>query len=168
MINPRSRYQRLHQLALVLCFAGQANTHAQDLFREPQLQSTTKPTEEMVEHCRKIMHLDPQLELQPLGFCYFDHFMDDAIAFKFKTKRTDRLFKAEFVSSDELKRARSTRELGLHLRFDEEWWNPQEQELIGGQFTVPLPGEKGVRGLCIGIANNDDETLTVYVYWFET
>ena len=51
--------------------------------------STMAPTIEQVNFCRDVMYVNPQLDIEPLGY-YMQPGMNDVSRFKFNTKTGDR------------------------------------------------------------------------------
>ncbi len=134
----------------------------------PAPEITTTPGRQQIQYCRDVMYIHPELVLEPVGYYYEHGFQDDQIAFKFiaRTRQLDGIFDPAFVPPSELVTRKSN--IGLERDIGQPWWDSHTQTLIGGNFTVPPPGSQGTRGLNVGIADNGDDTFTVYVYWFET
>ena len=154
-------------IALLLVVASMIGCGGPDIFQTPPPTVTTSPDAAQIKYCREVMYIEPELEIEPLGYRYEHGFQDDAIAFKFiaKTETIGDIFNSEFVDSAELV-LRDT-EYGLRNDLAETWWDVANRKLIGDNFNVPPPGSTGARALNIGIFDNDDGSFTVYVYWFE-
>ena len=114
------------------------------------------------------MYINSDVEITPDGYFYQEHFLDDEAAFKFTVSvdSVSDIFQSEFVPPEKLAARNSLAELNGNR--SPNWWDPSSRSLVGGDFTVPPPNAPGNRGLCIGIAGNQDGTYTVYVRWFET
>ena len=150
-------------LACLLVLAGCA-----DPFETPPPDVTSKPSAKQIQYCRDVMYINPKISITPIGYYYEHGFQDDSICFKFvaQAERTDEIFLAAFVPPSEMVERTSLH--GLDHNIGEKWWDPAGQTLIGGNFTVPPPNSQGTRALNIGIIDNEDNSFTVYVYWFET
>lgn len=163
MVTQARAIQTLHSLILALAlttilgcdFGTQANSE------------TTTPSAKQIQHCRKAMYINPDVEISPLGHCLDFGFQDDVIHFKFiaKTDKIEEIFQSEFVSPDKLvpRNALDPPRYGLA----QEWWDASQHSLTGGDFFVPDPRTSGDRGLRIGILKNGDGTCTVYSSWLE-
>ncbi len=129
--------------------------------------STTTPTKEQVAKCRKVMYIDPAVEIEPLGYA-LDAGMDDVIRFKFIAKTDDpsMLFDDSQVESTRFKPI--LKPATFFTAAPETWWMLSSTASLGAKFSVPPPNSKGTRGLNIAYTKNDDKTLTVYVLWYET
>ena len=129
--------------------------------------TTTSPTTDQVKYCRAVMYINPELEIDPVGYS-IETGMDDVIRFKFVAMTDDPaiLFDPSRVDTKEF--ADEFTLSGLNPQAPETWWDLSSQQLTGANFTVPPPGSKGMRGLNIAYAKNEDGTLTVYVLWCET
>lgn len=125
--------------------------------------STSTPTDDQVQFCRKAMYIDEKLRIHPIGF-YLQSGMDDLVRFKFiaETDDSSKLFDPRHVDSAKFK-ARGDLN-GLHPDSDTPWWDVSSRPLTGENFVVP----PGIRGLNVGYFDNGDETLTVFVLWHET
>lgn len=129
--------------------------------------STTKPTEEQVAQCRDVMYINPEIEINPVGYALTQS-LDDVIRFKFIALTDDptTLFDATHVDSTQF--AAKFNPYALNPKGNESWWDLSSQELTGANFSVPSPNSSGTRGLNVAFTENDDKTLTVYVLWHET
>jgi hypothetical protein len=128
---------------------------------------TTTPSAKQVERCREVMYINPDLKIEPLGYC-FKPDLDSSIRFKFLAQTNDP--SQVFVSSrvDASKFNDRFRKSALEVNANVGWWDVSSIRLEGGNFEVPSQGGTGVRGLDVGYAKNADGTLTVYVFWWET
>ncbi|QDU45990.1 hypothetical protein Mal52_44870 [Symmachiella dynata] len=133
----------------------------------PNPKSTATPSPEEIQYCRDVMYINPDLDIEPLGFS-LQSGMDDVIRFKFLAKTDDpsKIFDATHVDSAKFKSDFGVYALDPDAKDD--WWDVSSQTLVGGNFTVPPPKSQGTRGLNIGFTENDNSTLTIYVLWHET
>lgn len=129
--------------------------------------TTTSPTIAQVTYCRDVMYINPELEIDPVGYS-IETGMDDVIRFKFIAKTDDPSILFDPSRVDTKKFADDFTLSTLNPQAPETWWDLSSQKLTGANFTVPPPDSKGARGLNIAYAKNDDGTLTVYVLWYET
>jgi predicted small secreted protein len=129
--------------------------------------STTTPTKEQVVFCRQVMYINPDLEIEPLGY-HLHSGMDDVIRFKFSAKTDDPAQLFDKTQVDSAKFAADFQVSALNPQATEVWWDVSSKKLSGGNFSVPPPNAAGTRGLNIGYCKNDDGTVTVYVLWHET
>lgn len=148
---------------IVCCLAGCQT----DFMGFPNPTSTTAPTPDQIQYCRDVMYINPDLDVEPLGY-YIQPGMDDVIRFKFIAKTGDpsELFDPKHVDSAEFKT--DFRVSAMDPKATDKWWDISSQKLTGGNFSVPPPNAPGGRGLNIGYTKNADGTLTVYVLWHET
>ena len=86
--------------------------------------------------------------------------MDAAMWSKFtvRAKGIDEVFDASRVDTSEF--ARDGYEFKVDW-IDDAWWDADKRRLIGGEDEV---GDDFLR---VGYVDNGDETLTVYIFWFE-
>ena len=154
-------------IAFLLVVASMIGCGEPDIFQTPPPTVTTSPDAAQIKYSRRVMYVNQELEIEPLGYRYEHGFQDDAIAFKFiaKTETISDIFNSDFVEPAKLV-LRDT-EYGLRNDLTETWWDVANRKLIGDNFIVPPPGSTGGRALNIGIFDNDDGSFTVYVYWFE-
>ena len=133
---------------------------------KPPVVSTT-PNQEQVDYCRKVMYINPEIEIEPIGYYYEYGFQDDLICFKFDALTDDyaKIFQADVLPVEKL----VTQERSRHLDRDigQKWWDPPKSKFIGGDFSVPDPRTKGDRGFSVAVVANGEGRFTVYVYWFE-
>ena len=129
--------------------------------------TTTSPTIDQVKYCRDVMYINPELEIDPIGYS-IETGMDDVIRFKFIAKTDDPSILFETSRVNTKKFAEDFIPSSLNPQASETWWDLSSQQVTGANFTVPPPNSKGTRGLNIAYAKNDDGTLTVYVLWYET
>jgi hypothetical protein len=129
--------------------------------------STTSPTAEQVAYCRDVMYINPELDIEPLGY-FLQPGMDDLIRFKFTAKTDDPSLLFDDSQVDSTAFSPDFYVSALDPTTSEKWWDISSQTLSGGNFTVPPPKSSGTRGLNIGFVKNDNGTLTVYVLWHET
>ena len=129
--------------------------------------TTTSPTKDQVAYCRDVMYINPELEIDPVGYS-IETGMDDVIRFKFIAKTDDPSILFNPVRIDRKKFVDDFRLSTMKPQAPETWWDLSSQQVTGANFTVPPPDSKGTRGLNIAYAKNDDGTLTVYVLWCET
>lgn len=129
--------------------------------------TTTSPTNEQVQYCRDVMYINPDLEIQPVGYSIRTG-LDDEIRFKFIAQTNDpsQLFDTTHVDSQKF--LKEFNPSMLKPEAGEAWWDLSSRQLQGADFIVPPPGSQGSRGLNIAYSKNDDGTLTVYVLWHET
>ncbi|MDA7884801.1 hypothetical protein N9B23_00355 [bacterium] len=129
--------------------------------------STTTPTKEQIAKCRKVMYINPDVVIEPLGYA-LDAGMDDVIRFKFIAKMDDpsMLFDDTQVESTKFKPI--LKPSSFFTAAPETWWKLSSKATLGAKLSVPPPNSKGTRGLNIAYTKNDDKTLTVYVLWYET
>ena len=108
------------------------------------------------------MHIDPDIEIAPVGYYYQEHFLDDEAAFKFtvQTDSISNIFNSDVIDSAKFVPRKSN--TGLELNEGEVWWDPNLHPLVGDDFNVKSDAVN------IGILDNDDGSFTVYVRWFET
>ena len=152
--------------ALLACFMLIGGCSVEPVGTSPS-DNTTTPSLKQIQYCRDVMYINPELDLQPLGYYYTNGDQGESIYLKFIVNTADVgdiFFQLEPVSFRELKALESVKVLG-HI--NEKWWDPAEQSLIGADFVVPPPGSNGSRDLNIGISDNGNGTFTVYVHWFE-
>jgi len=129
--------------------------------------STTTPGKEQVAKCRDVMYINPEIDIKPLGYA-IETGMDDTIRFKFVANTDD---PSALFDSTQVDASRFTDDFNpyaLHREGAEVWWDLSSKSMSGANFSVPPPGSKGTRGLNIAYVKNDDNTLTVYVLWYET
>ena len=128
---------------------------------------TTSPTAAQIAYCRDVMYINPELDIEPLGY-FLQPGMDDVIRFKFTAKTDDPSLLFDDSQVDASKFSSNFSVSALDPKATDMWWDISSQTLSGGNFSVPPPKSKGTRGLSIGYVKNDDGTLTVYVLWHET
>ena len=129
--------------------------------------TTTTPTIDQVKYCREVMYINPELEIDPVGYS-IETGMDDVIRFKFIAKTDDPSILFDTSRVDAKKYSDDFILSTLNPQAPETWWDLSSQQVTGANFTVPPPGAQGTRGLNIAYAKNEDGTLTVYVLWYET
>ena len=129
--------------------------------------TTTSPTIDQVKYCRDVMYINPELEIDPVGYS-IETGMDDVIRFKFIAKTDDPSILFDASRVDTAKFSDDFILTTLNPQASETWWDLSSQQVTGASFTVPPPGSKGTRGLNIAYTKNEDGTLTVYVLWHET
>ena len=136
-----------------------------DPFPDPPTEITENPTPNQIRYCRRIMYIDPGVTITPLGYFHDHNFLDDVIGFKFiaQTDQYGDLFESGQVTVNELLPNYSIGSLPDNP--DVEWWPSDSTSLIGGNFRVPSPNS--AEQLSVGIEDNGDGTLTVYVVFFE-
>lgn len=86
--------------------------------------------------------------------------MDGAMWCRFtvEAKGLDEVFDTSKVDTSEFNRA------GYEFRvdwIDDDWWDVDSQQLIGGEVEI------GGDYMRVAYVNNEDGTLTVYIFWFE-
>lgn len=129
--------------------------------------STTNPSAEQIAYCRKVMYINPTLDIEPLGF-HLQPGMDDMIRLKFVAKTSDPAQLFDPAQVDATKFSTSFNLWALDPHALDNWWDVSSQKLSGGNFSVPPPKAQGGRGLNVGYFHNGDGTMTVYVLWHET
>ena len=149
-------------IAASLAFSGCDST----LGVKPPVTSAT-PGKEQVTHCRKVMYINPDIEIEPLGYHYEHGFLDDLICFKFEalTGEYAKIFQEDVLPAQKL--VMQERSSNLNRDIDQQWWDPPKSKFIGGDFSVPALHTKGDRGLSVAVVPNGKDRLTVYALWFE-
>jgi hypothetical protein len=133
----------------------------------PAPRSTITPNADEIAQCRRVMYIQPDLQIKPLGFFLLDS-IDDIVRFKFIAMTDDpaSIFDPKFVDPTAFRVGIDTH--ALQPNSTDSWWDLSKKTLTGGRFVVPPPGAQGSRGLNIGYTRNQDKTITVYVLWHET
>ena len=159
----QSRTERLASSIVLLVLAGCGG----DFTGRSGDVSTTTPGIEQVAKCRDVMYINPEIDIKPLGYA-IETGMDDTIRFKFVAHTDDpsALFDSNHVDASRF--ADDFNPYTLRPQSAEAWWDLSSKSVSGANFSVPPPGSKGTRGLNIAYVKNDDNTLTVYVLWYET
>jgi hypothetical protein len=129
--------------------------------------STTTPTKEQIAKCRKVMYINPDVVIEPLGYA-LDAGMDDVIRFKFIAKTDDPSILFDDTQVESTKFKPILKPSNFFTAAPETWWSLSSKTSLGAKLSVPPPSSKGTRGLNIAYTKNDDKTLTVYVLWYET
>ena len=121
-------------------------------------EETINPTLQQVSKCRELMHLNPSLDITPLGYKLLASGIDDAIWFKFRadTVSLNEIFNLSTIAKEFSEGFVLIPEKGLN------WWDVVNKNFIGGQ--VSLPNSKFMN---VGIEKEMDG-LIIYIFWFET
>lgn len=104
------------------------------------------------------MCIDSKLEIDAKGF-QRDYAMDGSMWFEFVAE-TDQIENV-FTTKIDTKSFRDG--IKFHGNPKPNWWHAEQYELTGGQAQV-------ANGSYIDVAykKNDNDTLTVFIFWFET
>ncbi|MFT5524650.1 MAG: hypothetical protein ACI9HK_002612 [Pirellulaceae bacterium] len=121
--------------------------------------TTTTPSQEYVARCRAEMYIRDDVDIHPKGFKLITG-MDDAIWFKFVTKAENIL---DVFDDEKVDTSKFSSGFKIDNASMPTWWDVNGRKLLGGQIQLPQG-----RAMNVGSLKNGDETLTVYVMWFET
>ena len=105
------------------------------------------------------MHLNPDTAIEPEGFIQTIG-IDEAIWFRFKANTDDinNVFDTSIVDTKKF-----TSGYKINSSTQESWWDASEKNLTGNDIKLP-----NVKYMRVGYLKNQDESLTVYIMWFET
>ncbi len=127
----------------------------------PALITTTKPSSSQIELCRLRLYLVRQSDIQPIGFQHYNA-KDDTIWFKFRTSvatlpdlfDSELLMGGQFAAKFEaVTKFKDRYEMPTYkdtAKFVPEWWDPQDQILVGGRINTP-----DTEIMSIGVSNAD-------------
>jgi len=120
---------------------------------------TDNPTQQQLDYCEAVMHLNPQMVYNPAGIKLIGSGIDDAAWMCFFTGETQTaaIFDTTYIFPDSL--------LGnVYLYSPEdmpEWWNPGEYKLTGGRIALS-------NGCFINVGmNRTSEGTAVFIFWNE-
>ena len=120
---------------------------------------TDNPTQQQLEFCEAVMHLNPQMDYQPAGMKVIGSGIDGAAWMVFSTEETQTgaIFDTTYVSPGSL--------LGTASMYSPddmpEWWNPSNYELTGGIIALS-------DGCFINVGMNRTSGGTVvFIFWNE-
>ena len=115
---------------------------------------------EQLAFCENAMHLNDELQYEPIGFKIVGSGIDDAVWFSFHTDETDLgiIFDAEVVPFDSLRGS-----VDIYTPEDMPlWWDIQGKGLVGGSITLPAG-----RSMTVGM-NREEAGTSVYIFWHES
>ena len=120
--------------------------------------NTATPDAKQVASCRKLMGINPQLEIEPIGY-YSISSLDDFHRFKFiaKTEDPTELFDESIDSS---KFVKNFKDREMDRGTYSSWWKLPQTGLSGGRFPVKRSSISW--GQDIWFRANGDGTMTVY------
>lgn len=121
---------------------------------------TTSPTTAQVKRCVTEMHLNPAVQMTPLGFRLIGSGIDDSIRFKFKTSVSEvsQIFDPNVVDVTKF----TTKVETFVDKHEPKWWDTKGKSLLGGQVQLP-----NARFMDVWIEKTQDGCV-VYIHWSET
>ena len=167
MSNTRPRIYGSIVILLLVAGLAAGVTWLVGVFSEAEIW-TTSPSDEQIAHAREYLYVAPGLEIEPLAY-YEKRGMDHIVACKFIAKTDDPALVFDPTQVDASEYSNDFVFPQYEPSHYAEWWDLPSRTIRGGEAWVPRTGENQRFWLMnIGIADNGDGTLTVYVSRIES
>lgn len=119
---------------------------------------TTSPSPKQVSGCAKLMYLNPNIKIDPMGLKIIASGIDDIVWFKFETRANIKnIFNAKYVDVSNF----SKNEYVITPAKNISWWIKRKKLLLGGQIELP-----NVKNMNVGIEQQKNRNI-VYIVWHE-
>ena len=139
-------------LIIVICCVSRCLRFGRD-------EVTTHPTPQQIVKCKKLMYINPVIDIDPIGYKLLGSGIDDAIFFKFRTKAESikEIFDSNYVDTSSFSKDFQFiyQDKGL------KWWDVTGRKFTGGEISLP-----NVKYMNVGIQEEDNEYV-VYIFWHE-